>query len=131
MSSGHSVPGTSTAMALTQKIDATPTPLNIENDIALVKVRSINRVVSVNVDYSYNGKYGDRVNILTSVRGIVCNVSTANVVITPHISDTVTMNLPFCSSLPLDGETYTVHIWMTAPGHGTFLEETFDYKYTE
>lgn len=139
-SSNHSVVGTYTAMALTQnqeRLVSTSTPmqiLNVENNVELVRVRSMNwgKNISVAVNYSYNGEYGSSVNLFAHVDGISCtSVDNGRSVITPKRLETATMSMAGCLTSLADGETYKVKVWMTAAGHGTFFEETFDYKYIE
>ena len=104
--------------------------LNIENDIRLVRLKSTSSGFGITVEYSYNGEYGDRVNLLGEVREITCSLFAISP-ITPQISNTNTGATSGCVGSLEDGEMYTVVTWMSAAGHGTFFEKTFTYQYNE
>lgn len=114
-------------------IKETPILLDMENNIKLEKLKQMsNGGVGISVIYSYNGEYGDNINLLADVQEIVCtNIDIAKSVISPQKESIKTMATAGCLTSLEDGEMYTVTVWMSASGQGTFFEKTFTYQYNQ
>lgn len=126
--SNHDPQATIQSMMETKAADETPfMPLDIENDVQLVRVNSSSGRLGFTVIYSYNGIEGDQAKLWIDIEGLYCTNIPAQKAISAQKSVEVTLGRNGCNDMQ-KGTTYKLVIWMQA-GNETFFEKTILYTH--